>query len=202
MKMATLVFAALLLAIGGGLLVIGISSQFKPTLSNTSSALNFPTPLPVLERGTYRVSPKKMWTETDEQIVSGDEVTIVATGKVSTSNIERDAAYKWVGPDGWGYTPTWFYGPYDQPDESKPKTQFKLILGPETSLMALIGKVGENGTPFLIGSSYRFRANNSGKLYLGVNESLVGPKGEPSLEGGQYWQENLGDFTAKVQVAR
>lgn len=35
---------------------------------------------------------------------------------------------------------------------------------------ALVGRVGENGTPFLIGSKYQLTADTSGELFLGVND--------------------------------
>jgi Subtilase family/Domain of unknown function (DUF4114)/Calx-beta domain/PA-IL-like protein len=55
---------------------------------------------------------------------------------------------------------------------------------------ALIGKIGINGTPFLIGASNQIPATTSGRLYLAINDT-------PGTYG-----DNSGQFTVKVAVGR
>jgi hypothetical protein len=47
---------------------------------------------------------------------------------------------------------------------------------------ALVGKIGEDGEPFLIGSNYTFTATTSGDLYLAVNDLLP------------YYDDNSGNY--------
>ncbi len=47
---------------------------------------------------------------------------------------------------------------------------------------ALVGKIGDNGTPFLIGSQFSFTPEASGDLYLAVNDYLV------------YYSDNYGNY--------
>jgi hypothetical protein len=46
----------------------------------------------------------------------------------------------------------------------------------------LVGKIGEDGEPFLIGSNYTFTATTSGDLYLAVNDLLP------------YYDDNSGNY--------
>jgi hypothetical protein len=47
---------------------------------------------------------------------------------------------------------------------------------------ALVGKIGANGTPFLIGSSLTYTPGSSDELYLAVNDLLP------------YYADNYGNY--------
>ncbi len=59
---------------------------------------------------------------------------------------------------------------------------------PDANLGALIGKIGENGTPFLVGSKYDATANADGPLFLAIND----------LPGG--YANNTGRMPASITV--
>ena len=56
----------------------------------------------------------------------------------------------------------------------------------EANHNSLIGRIGEAGTPFLVGSQVLFEADTEGRLFLGINDTGVG--------------NNAGEFTANITV--
>ena len=50
----------------------------------------------------------------------------------------------------------------------------------------MIGRVGDEGVPFLVGASSQFPADHSGTLYLGINDVGV--------------QNNTGSFTSVITI--
>jgi hypothetical protein len=53
---------------------------------------------------------------------------------------------------------------------------------------ALVGKIGVNGSPFLVGASAQLVAPATGVLYLAANDNLI------------YYGDNAGDYTVTVSV--
>ncbi|MBW2020560.1 MAG: hypothetical protein JRI58_10845 [Deltaproteobacteria bacterium] len=51
---------------------------------------------------------------------------------------------------------------------------------------ALIGKLGQQGKPFLVGKELKFRADSAGRLYLGINDKDM--------------KNNQGAYFAKIAV--
>lgn len=113
---------------------------------------------------TVRVDASQPWTDAGITIKPGRLLNISASGlvKESPSALGR-------GPDGIPL--------------NKPEAQFLVVKG--LNLMALIGKVGEDGSPFLVGQQYSGQLPQEGKLYLGVND-VVGFGGEHSDNSGSF----------------
>lgn len=104
------------------------------------------------------IDVKSLYTPTGVQLDVGDSVLIFADG-VASSHM----GYWWHGPEGIGY--------YNSPDN------FPV---PDLPVFSLMGKIGENGTPFYIGSSFGFSSNVSGEFFLGVNDY-------PHTDNVGYW---------------
>lgn len=116
---------------------------------------------------------------------------IKAFGKVNTYTVSSDGSYKWVGADGWGYQPEFNRA-------GKPNLYIP-VLGKGSSFMCLIGKTGATGNPFKVGSNFTFTADTNGVLYLGINDSIQDPDGNPiTSDDNQYWRENAGSFNVKI----
>ncbi len=90
-----------------------------------------------------------MWQDTGVTVAAGDTLTISSNGSAWTHEGQP------IGADG-------------QPGTT--------VLGPNTPLsgaplMALIGRLGPTGTPFLVGSNYQATSVASGALYLAPNDN-------------------------------
>jgi hypothetical protein len=90
-------------------------------------------------------------TLTGVLIVSGDRVTVTASGTVNT--LPPDS-----GSEG---------GPNGNPSQCTPACQL-----PSAHFGALIGKIGPDGPWFLVGASRVITANRTGILILGVNDTI------------------------------
>jgi hypothetical protein len=111
------------------------------------------------------VDGAKAYTDTEIDLKAGDRVTIEATGRASHN------AGAFTTPDG---------------DANPALDEFSVIKG--ASHNALIGKITRGGDPFFVGSFAQFRAEEAGRLFLGVNDTGV--------------QNNSGRYNAKVTVER
>ena len=105
------------------------------------------------------------WQRTGIQVDSGERIALAASGEY----VFHSAGYT-CGPEGI-------------PD-AKPFTGS----WPATELtgLALIGKIGETGIPFLVGPAAEIQADHDGELFLGVNDDIV--------------DENTGTLSVKVEV--
>ncbi len=56
----------------------------------------------------------------------------------------------------------------------------------ELTGLALVGKIGETGTPFLVGPGTEIQADHDGEVFLGVNDDIV--------------DENTGTLSVKVEI--
>lgn len=100
----------------------------------------------------FKIDVKQQWTSTGLTINQNEKVVIVVKGIANISN-ERDVA--WVGPDG----------------KSEPlQGSFPQHL----NAWSVIGKIGQSGNDFNIGSYISFISNVSGELILGFNDSSYG----------------------------
>lgn len=197
-----IVIALLALLVGGGLVAM-LKSNASNNQTNepqksvasepsvTSSAAS-----PQTQSKTITVSGQRMWTDTGIDVKSGELLEINASGRANASGVSTDGAYKWVGPDGWGYAPE-----FNNSETGEPM-RWVYVLGSNSSLMCLTGKVGTNGTPFKVGSNYSFTADQTGRLYLGVNDVISDYKGNVLYRGdetGTIWPDNGGSFIANVK---
>jgi hypothetical protein len=117
-------------------------------------------------RKTVAVPGNRAWTKTGVRAASGDQMRFDAQGTLIFD--ERGNA---CGPGGtvWADTRNQKDPLWQQPHG------------------ALIGKIGEQGAPFLIGDAYTVRAWTSGTIFLGVND---------------YWHRgNSGGFTVTITLS-
>jgi len=90
------------------------------------------------------------WQSTGLQLHSGDSLEIQATGR-------------------WLYTPDEFHGPAGHPRYPAPSF-YPVSRGTGGSL---IGRIGESGSPFLIGRRINTVAHQNGLLYLRINDDIL-----------------------------
>jgi hypothetical protein len=197
-----IVIALLALIVGGGLVAMLKSNAGNNQTNETQrSVASEPSVTPKAassqaQTKTVTVSAQRMWTDTGIDATAGDLLEITASGRANASGVSTDAAYKWVGPDGWGYEPEFNNG------ETGERMRWVYVLGSNSSLVCLTGKVGNSGTPFKVGSNYTFTAEQDGRLYLGVNDAISDYKGNVIYNGnetGTIWPDNGGSFIANVK---
>ena len=110
----------------------------------------------------------EQWTDTGVDVSINDTVLIEADGAI-TPDVNNEALY---GPDG-------------VPD--RPSARVYNIEGLEDeNHNGLIGRIGEAGTPFQVGSQLQSIADTEGRLFLGINDTDVA--------------NNAGEFTATITV--
>ncbi|HHT9120958.1 MAG TPA: alkaline phosphatase family protein [Candidatus Hypogeohydataceae bacterium YC41] len=130
-------------------------------------------------QGTIKVPGNKQWTNTGIAVEADQYIHIAAEGKVEKygwSYVGRNYDYE-VGPEG-----TYNY------DEKVKEKNFPLPAaeaGP-APCYALIGKVGEEGEPFLVGRNSVIKSIQTGTLYFGINDFDA--------------SDNKGHFQAKVEL--
>ena len=115
---------------------------------------------------TVTVDAKRAFTDTGVDVAVGDRVAIAASGTVF---------YDATGSTG----PT---GVAERPDLQ----QFNVLDSENHG--SLIGRIGENGAPFSVGSDFASASLAPGRLFLGVNDRGV--------------ENNSGAFTATVTVRK
>lgn len=118
------------------------------------------------------------WTDTGIAITAGDRLQISASGKIYAGSLVFDP---YDTPDGQGTVSRDGYTCL--PKGSGLGGQF-LVAG--VPCWSLVGRIGENGTPFEVGSHSNFVAKTSGELYLGVNDN--------------FFPDNSGNWTADISV--
>ena len=122
----------------------------------------------------------------------GQQVRILASGPVNASGeaTKNDAAYKWVGPDGWQTDPPFNSGR-------------KGPLSGGQSFMALAGRVSKStpsvsdGQWTLIGSERVITVEQDGELFLVVNDKIEDQNGNIYAD---WFTNNQGGLSIEVQV--
>ena len=124
-----------------------------------------------------QISPKNPWTQTNTKIISGQTITIKASGKIRVvqNGVE-------IGPDGLA-------------NVKPPATQ--VILLPEAPWGAFIAKVSETGKIVLIGKEKTFIAENTGTLFFGVNDNIHNDN-SGSFKIDELKIESLGGITGTI----
>lgn len=89
----------------------------------------------------------KTWTKTSVKVQPGQHLTVTAEGQLQGGDLT-------FGPEGTTAHPEW--------------AAYSLV--PDWPHLALIGKLGEDGEPFLIGRSCSITVVRGGVLYLGIND--------------------------------
>ncbi|MDH3470156.1 MAG: hypothetical protein OEM94_02445 [Acidimicrobiia bacterium] len=109
----------------------------------------------------------EQWTDTGIDLSIDDRVLIEADGAITPST--PDVALN--DPNG---------------NPSPTARQFNVEGLKEANHAGLIGRIGEAGAPFHVGSQLLSKADTEGRLFLGINDSGVG--------------NNAGEFTATITV--
>ncbi|HNX50093.1 MAG TPA: hypothetical protein PKL08_08020 [Thermoanaerobaculaceae bacterium] len=117
-------------------------------------------PLP----GALSVPGNQTWTDTGLDIEANSVITVKASGQVFANPTDSG------GPDGINSRPEW--------------NDYRVT--PKAAYAALIGKVGRNGLPFVVGQEHSVRVIHTGRLFLGVNDKDTA--------------DNKGEFKAVVTV--
>ncbi len=125
---------------------------------------------------TIRVPTNAMWVPTGIYLEQYKEVYLDAYGLAITGKINLLPASK-SGPGGQ----VWNLG-CGQYDAAPPPCALD-----DAPYGALVGRVGVDGTAFLIGDAQHFQAPATGDLFLAVNDNLA------------YYDDNRGGFTIIVR---
>lgn len=100
---------------------------------------------------TVRAAAQEAWTDTGIEVAAGDRLEIEYVDGL------------WSPWPGGSYDAVWSGG--------DPRCDCNVLMG--VSHAALIGRVG-GGAPFLVGSRWESRAGESGRLFLGINDTRLG----------------------------
>lgn len=125
-------------------------------------------------RGETIVRSAEVWTSTGLKVAPGQTVSITATGTISSSVASPRVSN---GPEGLAHLDGF-------PDTRDFPTN--VIRGELHA--AMIGRIGDGGTAFLVGAGKTFTAESGGILYLGINDTGV--------------ENNEGAFRALVTIRR
>jgi hypothetical protein len=98
------------------------------------------------------VAGNRAWTATGVTVRAGARLRIAAQGRWTLTQATAVAANTATGPDGLA-------------NQSSPRA-----LLPDANVGALIGRIGSDGKPFLVGSNFDANASGSGELYLSIND--------------------------------
>ena len=99
------------------------------------------------------VSAEQQWTNTNIDIISGEDMTIIIDGMASDGSGPNTQNIGWTGPEGWGKI-----------------ISLSNFPAANISAYSVIGKIGESGIPFYVGKAISYKANKSGRLFLGYND--------------------------------
>ena len=136
------------------------------------------------------VSSVDFWTDTGIDIMAGQRLSVEASGEVF----------------GHYNPPKRIWGPLS-PDGQTDEIADSLWMLPGVPKIALIAKIGEDGTPIKIGRAAIFSADRDGRLFLGVNDRVyLHPSDHHYVEGDPRrmhqgcYTDNKGEFLARIAV--
>lgn len=108
-----------------------------------------------LDSGKYAKMNQADWMETSVEIFSGQQLEVTASGKID----------QWPqGPGQYMCEPGGLPG--YAPGQLLPGGMARIGIPGQ-----IIARVGANGTPFVVGASYKGKVNETGKLYLRISPS-------------------------------
>lgn len=183
-----IVIGALLLG-GGAVALFKSNATDAPnrnsTASSTPVAQSTATPTPPFREWTVNVPMVSPWTCTNIDVSDGQTLTIIASGRGVWKNVAQSypKAFEECGPDG---TP-----PVDSADYHSNISSYQC---PDAYKGALIGRIGQNGTPFPVGANFRRVINEAGALCLGINDM------KPQADSAAF-RDNSGAFTAWIRLS-
>ncbi len=121
----------------------------------------------LLGNATVSVAVNESWTDTGLDVVAGNRLIITATGTAAGSSIVQ-GTQQWFGPEGVGEN-------CEDPNRPFP-----------WAFDMLVGRIGESGPAFPVGSFRAISVDAPGRLYLGINDGFPG--------------DNSGYFVAVIYV--
>jgi hypothetical protein len=117
---------------------------------------------PSQQAAHFRLEADAGWAATGFFVEEGQEVTLTAHGRALTAPINLFGPGSISGPNGqvgqFAICPNF---------ENSPPCAME-----DAPFGALVGKIGEDGEPFFVGSDLTFTAATSGQIYLAVNDLL------------------------------
>jgi hypothetical protein len=161
--------AVAVLALAGGLLVVATRAADDPVPADQSGLPAPPGPIDQIDPDAVSVlvPGTEQWTGTPIVLSTGDAVLIKAEGAMT--------------PEVRGVP---LHGPDGVPD--RPSAEFNVEGLEAENHNGLIGRIGEAGAPFHVGSRLQFVADTEGPLFLGLNDVDVA--------------NNAGVFTVTITV--
>jgi len=151
------------------------SSLPEPTSETTAQGATAPTEVSGTQRSvlypeglSVTVPGLSMWTDTSLNLRAGQSFTVTATGDIQFSYASHG------GPAAEGA---------DCASQERPSLSW---VAPGLRCHSLLGRIGDKGRMFEIGSGGHFVADASGRLYLGVNDN--------------YFPDNSGSWTARISI--
>ena len=136
------------------------------------------------------VSSVDFWTDTKINVMAGQTISIKASGEVF----------------GHYNPPERIWGPLT-PDGQTDEIADSLWMLPGVPKIALIAKIGEDGTPIKIGKAAILSADRDGRLFLGVNDRIyLHPSDHHYAEGDTRhmhqgcYTDNRGEFLARITI--
>lgn len=142
------------------LIALGLFSLLSTSLNPKAMALSQQNQT----TATVTIPGTQPWTDTGIDLTQGTTLSISASGVIDVAN---------------GNLP---FGPNGNPNCSA-GTGWP---GPGLHCFSLIGSIGNNGTPFEVGTSTSFSITTSGRLFLGVNDNV--------------FSDNSGSWSATITV--
>ncbi len=128
--------------------VIALASLSLSALPAFAAGSNTVTP-------SFNFNPTATWQSTGIQVTQGEALTITANYIVHIAPANQRNKYPDQTPTG-ETTPAGFGYPV-----------------PTLNRYSFIGRIGSNGTPFEVGSSYTGTASGAGTLYLMINDNIL-----------------------------
>ena len=162
---AALAAFAIVVVVGAVVLLATSNTDTPPASSPTTQALPAEGPAAPV---SVVVPSTEQWTDTGIDLSIGDTVLIEADGAVTPT---RNPVIPLHDPNG-------------HPDPTA--RQYNVEGLEEANHNSLIGRIGEAGAPFLVGSQLLTKADTEGRLFLGINDINV--------------LNNSGEFTATITV--
>ncbi|MEO1287051.1 MAG: hypothetical protein AAFV93_04730, partial [Chloroflexota bacterium] len=112
------------------------------------------------------ISAANRWTGTGIMLEEGETYSIVGTEFVKTIDY-----MPWTGPAGHSSSDCSAAGRDDWDCQCRSSAEWGTCTIDEVNSMLLVGRIGDDGTPFSIGAGGTFTASNSGELFLGANDN-------------------------------
>ena len=152
-----------LLILGGETGLIVVSPPAAPQLIDTV-VIQF-IPVRILTE-VIEISAAERWTGTGIMLEEGASYSLVATEFMKTIDY-----MPWTGAEGHSSSDCSQAGRGDWDCRCRSSNEWGICTMDETEVMLLLGRIGEDSSPFVVGSGGIFVADRDGELFLGPNDN-------------------------------